>query len=372
MVMTEAFPSWSDGFDDMWGVYNFTYAEKAPTIVRNGAYYLITVWTGLYFLMALASSFFYGNYTGEGCPRVAVALGCLFRGVDRWYNEFIRMTTCTMLHYTPLHLMLNAYSFGSSYAMMKNYVGEYAPWIDYWIIPIWFACSAVGSCVTYSGHLKTVSSFSVGASGGACGVCIFSSCIIYMILIGNVSSTPLLSQTGQDSLILSTLQTIALVILQSTPLASMTSGKKVDWQAHLGGSIGGFIVSYILNRLHLTWDHGSLNRLGALLTVLTTIWIAFAFFCVIIQYSQNHKERTTNCYIQWLELDKIDLIKSEKQRRRWTLGHNQLIEQELNAQPRARRIKATIEQLQQDEEWRDWRTHAYDPDVVYYNTRGTV
>eukprot|EP01054_Gregarina_sp_Poly1_P006689 Gregarina_sp_Poly_1__6688@NODE_35_length_18769_cov_73_980644_g30_i0_p12_GENE_NODE_35_length_18769_cov_73_980644_g30_i0NODE_35_length_18769_cov_73_980644_g30_i0_p12_ORF_typecomplete_len193_score19_16Rhomboid/PF01694_22/4_8e02Rhomboid/PF01694_22/8_2e05_NODE_35_length_18769_cov_73_980644_g30_i028953473 len=152
------------GADDFWGIYD----ERPPKFVEYGMRHLIVFWVVIYAIQVFASSLLVGDLVFTSIPRVAVTMGCLYRHIDPWYMMIPRWTTCTYLHYNPMHIFMNCFGVIASLIVFQRGAGRVGntAWLWYYMFPLWYSGAITGSFMSYTAKLGRSGSFSVGASGG--------------------------------------------------------------------------------------------------------------------------------------------------------------------------------------------------------------
>lgn len=160
-----------------------------------------------------------------------VSLGALARELAL-AGEWWRLLTATLLHGSPLHLLMNGLSLWMAGAVLEHLLGRA------WLAALFVVGGLGGSLMGLA--LNGAQGVSVGASGAIMG----------LLAAALVSAMRL-----PEGVARSTVQgMMARVLVPSLiPLASM-GGARVDYAAHFGGAVAGALAGLALWK---TWDVGS-------------------------------------------------------------------------------------------------------------------
>eukprot|EP01053_Blabericola_migrator_P005470 Blabericola_migrator_1__5469@NODE_2795_length_2342_cov_156_509890_g60_i1_p1_GENE_NODE_2795_length_2342_cov_156_509890_g60_i1NODE_2795_length_2342_cov_156_509890_g60_i1_p1_ORF_typecomplete_len176_score15_90Rhomboid/PF01694_22/1_3e03Rhomboid/PF01694_22/1e06PMT_4TMC/PF16192_5/0_0073_NODE_2795_length_2342_cov_156_509890_g60_i18521379 len=152
------------GGDMKWGIFE----AEAPTFVIYTMRTAVIWWAIIYAVEVLAASALCGDFVTTVSPRVALAMGCLYRHIDPWYRMVPRMVTCGFLHYNLQHVFMNVMGVGTSIILFQRALNELdnASWVWYYPFTIWLTGTLAGSALSYTAKLGRNGSFTVGASGG--------------------------------------------------------------------------------------------------------------------------------------------------------------------------------------------------------------
>jgi rhomboid protease GluP len=160
--------------------------------------------------------------------RTLVALG----GVDRvrvMQGDWYRLLSAAFLHANPIHLLSNVVAFFIAGSFLEGMIGRA------WLLAV-FILSAIAGTVG-SVFLNEPNIISVGASGGIMGL--FTAGIVFANRLSAAAKLKIQVSLGQ--------------VLAASLIPMATKGG-VDYASHLGGAIGGGIVSGLL---YLEWPKES-------------------------------------------------------------------------------------------------------------------
>ncbi|KAH0486237.1 MAG: hypothetical protein KVP17_002663 [Porospora cf. gigantea B] len=124
--------------------------------VENTTYLLVGSWGLWFFLILVMSAVLDGMFDFRGGVSALVALGASTHGVDSFWVNLPRCTTCIYLHYDLQHLLNN--SLGLVLAIWFWTTGSQSKvetdWMLYWQLPMWWISSVVGALFSYFTILK--------------------------------------------------------------------------------------------------------------------------------------------------------------------------------------------------------------------------
>ena len=166
-------------------------------------------------------------------------------------GEYYRLITGCILHGSLMHLVLNCYSLYIIGSQIESYLGK----VKYIIIYIFSAITASLLSITLNGNVS-----SVGASGaifGLMGALLYFG-YYYRVYLGNVVKTQLLP-----------------IILLNLLVGFMSSG--VDNFAHIGGLIGGIIITIALGVKNKTTTFEKVNGL-----IVAALFLLFLVYMGIV------------------------------------------------------------------------------------------
>ncbi len=177
-------------------------------------------------------------------PSMLMALGGMNSTAVR-AGEWYRLLTAALLHGGILHLVLNglALLFGGS--VVESLANR-----------AWLVTIAVGSAVSGSllgVLLNDASIVSVGASGSIMGILAAGAVLAFRLPAG-----------PQRTQLLATLARFLIPSL--LPLATTSTGGRIDYSAHIGGALGGALLGGILVAARL-YDRATIARVVAGLSI---------------------------------------------------------------------------------------------------------
>ena len=171
---------------------------------------------------------------------------CLYGDYVRDYNEYYRLFTAGFLHANLLHLLVNCYSLYVIGSQLESFMGK----IKYIIIYIFSLVLGSLMSITFN------SNPSIGASGAIFGL--MGSLLYfgyhYRIYLGSTLKS----------------QIVPLIIINLLFGAFMTG---IDNFAHIGGLIGGFIITMALGVKFKSSNSEKIN--GTIITLLFTIFMIY-------------------------------------------------------------------------------------------------
>lgn len=311
--------SFSTRFDDYFGVED----ELVPQFVQRFYLYLVVVFAAIFAFEIIWSSLItVGNASGVVRSYVAIACGALYRFVDRDIQMFPRMITCAFLHSSAKHVFANSTSLAFSWrAWMQafDHDPEYH-WMLYYLLPAWFFCSVAGSVGSFYTSVGVKGFFTVGASGGTCGV---GALITLLQLFRIVNSKEAASERHEGFII----QAFAQIAFACVPAAASDSGQVVDFMSHLSGTAVGLVFAYWMRYAPAQFSEPSLRRFGALLSLLTIGLAILAFSYVLWQglAGGGQVRRYQRCLMKWFLISDIRLKDTGQ---RWSVGHVKAISEQ--------------------------------------------
>ena len=213
---------------------------KKPIIT----YTLIGLCILVYILMTFLGN---GSYDNE----TLLKYGALFKPFVTEYNEYFRLITCAFVHIGIVHLFFNMYALYVIGAQLESFLGKF----QYLVVYLFSALTgSIMSCVF------TENAISAGASGAIFGL--LGSLLYfgyhYRVYLGNVLKSQII-----PLLIFNLLLGVVLV--------------GVDSAAHIGGMIGGLLMTMALGIKYKSTTSEKIN--GWILTTIFTAFIIYmAFF----------------------------------------------------------------------------------------------
>lgn len=182
--------------------------------------------------------------TTDPQPAMLMALGGMNASAVR-AGEWYRLVTAALLHGGIVHLLLNGVALLFGGVVVESLANR-----------AWLVTIAVGSAISGSalGIVMNDSSIvSVGASGSIMGI----------LAAGSVLAFRLPAGPHRNEL----LGTLARFLIPSLlPLATTSSGGRIDYSAHIGGALGGALLGGIILGGRL-FDRVTLARIGAALSI---------------------------------------------------------------------------------------------------------
>ena len=214
-------------------------------------------------VFVLEHRFAIGSSSGLFAPSIStlIALGGLHRDLVLQHGEWFRLFSATLLHGSLLHLILNGVALYLAGSVLETLVGRV------WFLALFVIGAVGGSLLSLAINPATV--VSVGASGAIMG-----------LLAGAfVSSFRLPSGVQRTQIQMSMMQ---VLIPSLIPLATVGTGHKVDFAAHLGGALVGATVGLVMLK---NWRlESALPRfVGAAGAIAAMGVAAYAFAAVSIQ-----------------------------------------------------------------------------------------
>ena len=202
-----------------------------------------------YILMALSILLFFVPYVLNAYDEVVESF-CLYGPYIRSYGEYYRLVTAGFLHADIIHLLFNMYALYVIGSQMESYLGK----VKYPII--YFFSMILGNLVsiTFSDNP------SLGASGAIFGL--MGSMLYfgyhYRVYLGTVLKNQILP-----------------LILLNLGFGFAVSG--IDNSAHIGGLIGGFLITMALGVKYKSNKSDMIN--GSIITLIFTAFMVYmAFF----------------------------------------------------------------------------------------------
>ena len=214
---------------------------KKPVVT----YGLIFLCAFVYLCMSLFGNGSYDNAT-------LLKYGALFKPYITEYNEYFRLLTCAFVHIGIIHLFFNMYALYVIGMQLESFLGK----LQYLIVYLFSALTgSIMSCVF------TENAISAGASGAIFGL--LGSLLYfgyhYRVYLGNVLKS----------------QIIPLLIFNLL-LGFMLVG--VDSAAHIGGLIGGLLITMALGVKYKSTTSEKIN--GWILTLIYTSFIIYLAFLI--------------------------------------------------------------------------------------------
>lgn len=166
----------------------------------------------------------YNENLGNSATLNAIKLGALYTPLVKQNHEFYRLYTSGFIHISFWHLFVNMYSFYLLGTFCENNLGH-------WKFFILLSVSVIaGNAVML---LLPQESFVVGLSGGLYGLLVFE---VMLLKKAKLLENPTVKASLMGAFIIN----LAINFLPN-----------VAWAAHVGGALGGFLVSYFF--LHHTY-----------------------------------------------------------------------------------------------------------------------
>lgn len=214
-------------------------AEKSENLFRKKkpiiTYSLIAVNVLIYFACIL-----FGNYD------YILNKFCLYGSIIREYGEYYRLITCGFLHANIIHLVLNCYALYVIGSQMESFLGKG----KYIIVYLFSLIMGSLMSITFNNYP------SIGASGAIFGL--MGSLLYfgyhYRIYLGSVLKS----------------QVIPLILINLI-YGFLVNG--VDNFAHIGGLIGGFIMTMALGIKYKSKTSEKIN--GLIITAIFTLFMVY-------------------------------------------------------------------------------------------------
>lgn len=176
---------------------------------------------------------------------------CLYGPYVRNYSEYYRLITCGFLHGNLIHLVLNCYALYVIGSQLESFMGK----TKYIIIYFFSMLIASLMSITFSSYA------SIGASGAIFGL--MGSMLYfgyhYRIYLANTLKS----------------QLIPLIFINLI-YGFIASG--VDNFAHIGGLIGGFLITMALGVKYKSKTSEKVN--GIIITIIFSIFMIYMAFCM--------------------------------------------------------------------------------------------
>ncbi len=174
---------------------------------------------------------------------------CLYGPFIRKYHEFYRLFTCCFLHANIIHLLLNCYALYVIGSQLESFMGK----TKYIIIYLFSGLMGSLMSITFGDYA------SIGASGAVFGL--MGSLLYFGYHYRVYLGTTLKSQ-------------IIPLILVNLVYGSIVSG--IDNFSHIGGLIGGFLITMALGVKYKSNTSEKVN--GIIITIIFSIFMLYMAF----------------------------------------------------------------------------------------------
>ncbi len=207
-----------------------------------------------------------GDFEGFLSPTVPslIALGGLFQPLIR-EGEWYRLFMAAFLHGGLLHIVLNGLALFLGGMLLESWLGRA------WFLSI-FALSILGGSAA-SLLLNDPGIVSVGASGAIMGMLATALMVTFRLPYGQERTSAMMNL-------------IYWLIPALIPLTTSRSGNQIDFAAHFGGAMTGFVLGAVILK---TWAEGHrLPRFGKAAMIMAGISVVLIGISMTLAFS-NHR-----------------------------------------------------------------------------------
>jgi rhomboid protease GluP len=203
--------------------------NASPTLPEKRPYYLT------YSLLAAMLVVFVVEYVARVGPpsglfdpsiETLIALGALDKSLVTEGGEWWRLFSAPLLHGGLIHIALNGVALFFAGTVLENVIGRV------WFAAVFALSSVTGALLSLALNPPTL--ISVGASGAIMGL--FAAA--FAVSFRYPGTSPMRSFLRSGSL--------RVLIPSMIPLADRLFGERIDFAAHVGGTIGGVVLGFLL------------------------------------------------------------------------------------------------------------------------------